>query len=67
MTKFEEYDFPLIKGWIAFYEKEKLEIKLGEIKNGIAVNNLYLAKKHAIEHWTVPKSRYHEIALEVAY
>ena len=50
-------------GWIAFYNKEKLEIKpqKGEI------DSLYDAKQAAIKHFKVPKSKQGLLAIEPAH
>ena len=48
-------------GWIAFYNKDKLEIKNSE------ADGLYDAKLLAIKHFKVPKSKQGLLAIEPAY
>ena len=48
-------------GWIAFYNKDKLEIKKSE------ADGLYDAKLLAIKHFKVPKSKQGLLAIEPAY
>ena len=50
-------------GWIAFYNKEKLEIKP---KKG-EIDSLYDAKQAAIKHFKVPKSKQGLLAIEPAH
>jgi len=50
-------------GWIAFYNKEKLEIKP---KKGV-IDSLYDAKQAAIKHFKVPKSKQGLLAIEPAH
>ena len=50
-------------GWIAFYNKEKLEIKP---KKGV-IDSLYDAKQVAIKHFKVPKSKQGLLAIEPAH
>ena len=50
-------------GWIAFYNKEKLEIKP---KKGV-IDSLYDAKLAAIKHFKVPKSKQGLLAIEPAH
>ena len=49
-------------GWIAFYNKEKLEIKP---KKG-EIDSLYDAKQAAIKHFKVPKSKQGLLAIKPA-
>ena len=50
-------------GWIAFYNKEKLEIKP---KKGV-IDSLNDAKQAAIKHFKVPKSKQGLLAIEPAH
>jgi len=50
-------------GWIAFYNKDKLEIKP---KKGV-IDSLNDAKQAAIKHFKVPKSKQGLLAIEPAY
>ena len=50
-------------GWIAFYNKDKLEIKP---KKGV-IDSLYDAKQAAIKHFKVPKSKQGLLAIEPAH
>ena len=50
-------------GWIAFYNKQKLEIKP---KKG-EIDSLYDAKQAAIKHFKVPKSKQGLLAIEPAH
>ena len=50
-------------GWIAFYNKKKLEIKP---KKG-EIDSLYDAKQAAIKHFKVPKSKQGLLAIEPAH
>ena len=50
-------------GWIAFYNKEKLEIKP---KKG-EIDSLHDAKQAAIKHFKVPKSKQGLLAIEPAH
>ena len=56
-----ELDEAKFAGWIAFYNKDKLEIKKSE------ADGLYDAKLLAIKHFKVPKSKQGLLAIEPAY
>ena len=61
---FEEADIDeKFAGWIAFYNKEKLEIKP---KKGV-IDSLNDAKQAAIKHFKVPKSKQGLLAIEPAH
>jgi hypothetical protein len=51
-----------IAGWIAIFQGKKLEIKIGK-----DAESLYGAKKFAIKHFKVPKSKVGLLAIEPAY
>lgn len=51
-----------MKGWLAFYKNEKVEIKLET-----DADSLYSAKQYAVKHFKVSKANEWLVALEVAY
>jgi len=51
-----------VAGWIAIFQGKKLEIKIGK-----DADSLYGAKKFAIKHFKVPKSKVGLLAIEPAY
>lgn len=51
-----------VVGWIAFYNRKKLEIK-----KGTDAKDLSSAKQFAIDHFKVPKSKQGLLAIEPAY
>ena len=64
MIVFEEAEIDeKFAGWIAFYNKDKLEIKP---KKGV-IDSLYDAKQAAIKHFKVPKSKQGLLAIEPAH
>ena len=63
-VQFEEVEMDeKFAGWIAFYNKEKLEIKP---KKG-EIDSLHDAKQAAIKHFKVPKSKQGLLAIEPAH
>ena len=51
-----------LKGWIAIYNNQRLEIKLDT-----DAKNLWDAKKFAIEKLKIPKSKHGQVAIAPAY
>ena len=49
-------------GWIAFYKGKKFEIRKSS-----GIYSLYGAKRHAIKHFKVPRSKEGLMAIEPAY
>ena len=58
----EDLDEDEVAGWIAIFQGKKLEIKIGK-----DADSLYGAKKFAIKHFKVPKSKVGLLAIEPAY
>ena len=51
-----------IKGWVAFYNNQRLEILINS-----DANSLYNAKLYAIDKMNVPKGKQSLIAIEPVY